>query len=111
MAVTGAATIAEISDVVAMGEGVIRDFLFEEFTQGSPAIVDVVLQKTSRGHQAADLSNVFLVNLLGLVGEVTLEECLEELVKHWVVHTRGPTKVRHEFMFWITDTPVHGVSD
>ena len=32
MAVTGAATIAEISDVVAMGEMVIRDFLLEEFT-------------------------------------------------------------------------------
>jgi len=109
--VTGAATLVEVGHVVTTGEGGVRNLLLEELAQGAPAVVDVVLQETILGHQAADLGDMLLVHLLALTGEVATEERLEELVEHGVVHAGGPAEVRHELVLGVADAPVDGLHD
>lgn len=109
--VTSAAALVEVGHVVTAGERSIGDLLLEELAERSPAIVDVVLQQTVRGHQAADLGNVLIVDLFALTGEVAAEEGLEEFVEHRVVHARGPAEVRDKLVLRVTDAPVDGLHD
>lgn len=109
--VAGAAALVEVGHVVATGEGGVGGLLLEELAQGSPAVVVVVLQETLLGDEGADLGHVLVVHLLTLVGEITTEEGLEELVQHGVVHAGGPAEVRHKLVLRVTDTPVDGLHD
>lgn len=111
VAVAGAAALVEVGHVVATGERGVGHLLTQELAQGAPAIVDVVLEETLLGDQAADLGDVLLVDLLALVGEVTTEEGLEELVQHGVVHARRPAEVGDELVLRVADTPVDGLHD
>lgn len=99
--IAGAAALVEVGHVIATGEGSVRDLLLEELAKRGPAVVDVVFEQTLGGNHAADLSDMILVDLLALAGEVTTEECLEELVQHGVVHASGPAEVRHELVLWV----------
>lgn len=109
--VTSAATLVEVGHVVTTGERSVGDLLLEELAERSPAIIDVVLQQTVRGHQAADLGNVLIVDLLALAGEVSTEEGLEEFVEHGVVHARGPAELRDKLVLRVADAPVDGLHD
>lgn len=111
VAIAGAAALVKVGHVVAAGERCIGNLLLEELAQRSPAVVNVVLQQTVRGHQAADLGNVLIVDLLALAGEVPAEEGLEELVEHGVVHAGGPAEVRDELVLGVADAPVDGLHD
>lgn len=111
VAVASAAALIEIGHVVTTGERCIGDLLLEELAQRSPAVVNVVLQQTVRGHQAADLGNMLIVNLLALAGEVSTEESLEEFVEHGVVHAGRPAEVRDKLVLGVADAPVDGLHD
>lgn len=111
VAVAGAAALVKVGHVVAAGERCIGNLLLEELAQRSPAVVNVVLQQAVRGHQAANLGNMLVVDLLALAGEVAAEEGLEELVEHGVIHAGGPAKVRDELVLGVADAPVDGLHD
>lgn len=111
VAIAGAAALVKVCHVVAARERCIGNLLAEELAQRSPAVVNVVLQQAVRGHQAADLGDVLVVDLLALAGEVAAEEGLEELVEHGVVHAGGPADVRDELVLGVADAPVDGLHD
>lgn len=111
VAVTGGAALVEVGHVVTAGEGSVGHLLVKELAQRAPAIVDVVFKQAVGGHQAADLSNMLVVDLLSLALEVAAEESLEELVQHGVVHAGGPAEVGDELVLGVADTPVDGLHD
>ena len=51
---------------------------------------------------------MLVVYLLALVGEVALEEGVEEFLQHGVVHASAPGEVREELEFGFGDAPPHG---
>lgn len=105
--VARAAALVEVGHVVARREGGVRHLLAQEFAQRTPALADVVLEQSLRWHQAAHLLHMFQVHLLALVGEVALEERVEELLQHGIVHAGGPAELRDELVLWIGHAPVH----
>lgn len=109
--VAAAAALEEVGHVVTAGEGRVGDVLAEELAQRAPAFADLVLEQALGGHQGADQSDVVLVDLLALVGEVAAEESLEELAQHRIVHAGGPAEVGDEAVFGVGDAPVDGLHD
>lgn len=107
--VAAAAALEEVGHVVATRKLGVGHLLSEEFAQRAIAVANLVFEQALWRHQTADLSDVVLVDLLALVGEVATEEGLEELAQHGVVHASSPAEVGNEAVFPVGDTPPNGL--